>query len=135
MLQFGTRENDDMTSGLKWLPRVSDDCTGCGQCVDVCDHGCLRLEWSFATLHRPADCGSEATCADVCPEKAIEMVWVETSGDQSKGVWRPLDRTNGARESKSSALLALFAPWLRLWPRLRAPKAQVEPAPRTEWLT
>lgn len=77
-----------MATAFKWLPVVTQDaCTGCGKCVEVCDHECLELVWSFATLRRPLDCGSEGTCMNACPEDAIRMEWVLTLGRSEMGRW------------------------------------------------
>ena len=71
----------------KWLPVVSDYCTGCAKCVDACPHGCLDLVWEFATLPRPEDCVSEGVCVTVCRENAIRMEWVKANTSQEVGCW------------------------------------------------
>ena len=77
---------------LKWLPVIDRDyCTGCGLCMEACDHCCLGLVWDFATLLRPEACGSEGQCVPVCKEKLIHMEWVAATGDQHVGRWK----TNG----------------------------------------
>ena len=73
----------------KWLPVISTDyCTGCALCLEVCEHKCLEMVWSFATLKRPVDCGSEGNCMDACPEDVIRMEWVSMEGDLDVGRWR-----------------------------------------------
>ena len=72
----------------KWLPIVdTDSCTGCGLCLQACDHGCFGMVWEFATLMRPVDCGSEGRCAEVCRDEVIRMGWVSLDGDARTGHW------------------------------------------------
>lgn len=75
-------------TAYKWLPVVSDYCTGCARCVDTCPHGCLDLVWEFATLQHLENCVSEGRCVTVCPEDAIRMEWVKTTASQEVGRWR-----------------------------------------------
>jgi len=78
-----------MASTYKWLPIVDENCcTGCGKCVEVCDHNCLELVWSYARLTCQAQCGSEGTCHEACPEDAIRMEWIHSTGDQGHGLWQ-----------------------------------------------
>jgi Na+-translocating ferredoxin:NAD+ oxidoreductase RNF subunit RnfB len=101
-----------MSYAFKWLPVVSQDvCTGCGVCVGSCDHGCLELVWSFATLTRPLDCGSEGICVAACPEDAIRMQWVPTEGSASMGHWE-YDVLPPEQEAKGGWLRAV-ASWLQ----------------------
>lgn len=73
----------------KLLPVISTDyCTGCASCVEACDHECLEMVWSFATLQRPHDCGSEGICMDACPHDVIRMEWVSMEGKPTVGRWR-----------------------------------------------
>jgi NAD-dependent dihydropyrimidine dehydrogenase PreA subunit len=61
----------------KWLPVIdAESCTGCGRCLEACDHGCLGMVWEFATLLRPGDCGGEGRCVKACREDLIRMDWV-----------------------------------------------------------
>ena len=78
---------DAMNTTYKWLPVISDFCTGCGKCVEACPRGCLELEWDFATLPRAGDCVSEGDCVEVCPENGIRMEWVKTTGSPDVGIW------------------------------------------------
>ena len=84
-----------MPSSYKWLPVIATDyCTGCACCVEVCDHACLEMVWSFATLQRSGDCGSEGNCMDACPEDVIRMGWVKTAAaQQNTGRWREEPRS------------------------------------------
>lgn len=78
-----------MKAAYKWIPVIDQEwCSGCVRCVKACDHGCLEMVWSFATLTRPADCGSEGTCVAVCPQDAIHMEWVPVYGDSTRGECR-----------------------------------------------
>lgn len=82
-------QTQPMATAYKWLPIINEDCcTGCGNCVEVCDNHCLEMVWSYARLLCPASCGSEGTCQEACPEDAIHMEWVATAGDQDHGRWQ-----------------------------------------------
>lgn len=73
---------------MKRLPVIdTDSCSGCGECVKACDHHCLGMIWSFATLLHPGECGSEGRCMDACPHGVIRMDWVEATGDEQVGIW------------------------------------------------
>ena len=76
-----------MSVDYKWLPVVTDYCTGCGQCVEACPHDCLELVWDFATLQNADACVSEGDCVEVCPHEGIYMKWVEATGNQKVGLW------------------------------------------------
>ena len=76
-------------SAYKWMPKIDTDaCSGCGLCVKACTPQALELVWDFATLTRTENCNSCHACLDACPNEVIRMGWVNTAGDQSKGVWR-----------------------------------------------
>lgn len=80
--ETGATPSVESSGPVKWLPRIdSDRCIGCERCVNACEHSCLEMVWSFATLTRPHDCGSEGVCAEVCPEQIIEMAWLPLPGD------------------------------------------------------
>ena len=76
-----------MSANYKWVPVVSDYCTGCGKCVETCPQDCLELVWAFATLKRADACISEGECVKVCPHEGMQMEWVEMNGDQDVGLW------------------------------------------------
>lgn len=97
-----------MGAAYKWVPVINQDaCTGCGCCVQACDHGCLELVWSFATLQQPQACGSEGNCMAACPEDVIRMDWVRMTADQGVGRWREAapERETAAGKSWLSRLL------------------------------
>lgn len=49
---------------------VSDRCTGCGTCLDVCPVEAIRIEDGRAKITIECmDCGA---CLSVCPEGAIK---------------------------------------------------------------
>jgi ferredoxin len=75
---------------LKWLPVIDPDlCTGCDACVDACGPKSLELVNKVAALMRPETCGSEEHCIGPCPTGAIQMTWLEHSGNLARGKWRP----------------------------------------------
>lgn len=49
---------------------VTDRCTGCGTCLDVCPTEAMRIEEGRAVITEECiDCGA---CPRVCPEGAIK---------------------------------------------------------------
>ena len=74
----------------KWLPVVDPDlCTGCNACVEACGPKSLELVNKVAALGRPETCGSEEHCIAPCPTGAIQMAWLQHSGNLARGKWRP----------------------------------------------
>ncbi len=71
----------------KRVPVITDFCTGCGKCVDVCPHSCLKPVWDFATLVAPDACTSACDCISVCEDDAIHMRWVKMGGNVEAGDW------------------------------------------------
>ena len=58
----------------RWLPVIDrDSCLGCERCVAACEHGCLEMIWSFATLTNPHTCTGEGRCTEACPQQIIQM--------------------------------------------------------------
>lgn len=76
-----------MAAHYKWLPVVSDYCTGCGNCVEVCRGQCLETVCGSVTLQRPDVCISEGECVEVCPHEGVDMKWVKMTGNQDVGLW------------------------------------------------
>lgn len=100
-------------AAYKWLPVVSDYCTGCARCVDACPHECLDLVWEFATLQHPEDCVSEGVCVTVCPEGDIRMEWVKTTASQEVGRWCEAPEPLPSRPR--SGLRSWLGAWLGNW--------------------
>jgi len=83
---------------LKWLPVIDEDlCTGCAACVEACGPKSLEMQAGVAVLARLDTCGSEEHCIAPCPTAAIQMAWVKTTGDRTRGKWRvvPMADTTG----------------------------------------
>jgi len=51
----------------------ADECTGCGLCVDVCEHKVLDLVDDITAIINAGDCTGCADCAEECPVEAITM--------------------------------------------------------------
>ena len=66
----------------------TDGCSGCGLCLEACEHGCFEMVWDFATLVRPESCEGEGQCAQACREEVIRMGWVSLAGDRRAGTRR-----------------------------------------------
>jgi Na+-translocating ferredoxin:NAD+ oxidoreductase RNF subunit RnfB len=72
----------------KWMPVVlSEQCTGCGLCVDACGPKSLTMVDGIAVLAFPETCGSEEHCISACRDDAIQMASLPFSGDRSVGKW------------------------------------------------
>ena len=50
-----------------------DECTHCGECVEVCYFGVRKMEDGELTLNRD-ECYGCGLCIDVCPTECIKMV-------------------------------------------------------------
>jgi ferredoxin len=50
---------------------VTEKCTGCGTCVEVCFVRAIHIEQEHAIINK--DCRGCGRCADQCPEKAIQV--------------------------------------------------------------
>lgn len=73
----------------KWMPVITEDCNGCGACVDACGPKSLAItDGGVAALVAPETCGSEEHCIGICPVDAIHMEWLAHRGDESRGQWR-----------------------------------------------
>lgn len=55
-------------------PKIdADECTGCGLCVDVCEHEVLDLADDICAIQDMEKCVGCGDCADECPVEAITM--------------------------------------------------------------
>jgi ferredoxin len=73
----------------KWMPIIfSENCTGCGLCVEACGPRSLAIEGDVAVLVSPETCGSEEHCISACRDDAIQMAWLSFSGDRDVGEWQ-----------------------------------------------
>ena len=54
-----------------WRYNIADNCTGCGQCVNICLTGVLTVEGGKAVIHHRGclECGK---CYDSCPNGAVQ---------------------------------------------------------------
>jgi uncharacterized Fe-S center protein len=52
-----------------------DHCTGCGQCVEVCSHGALRLDLNGKISIDRDRCAGCAACFLVCRTGGLEVDW------------------------------------------------------------
>jgi len=75
---------------LKYIPVIDPDrCTGCRKCLAVCHPGVLQPDaCRKVSVCQPEYCDSDGGCVELCPENAIDMRWVEMSGDRSLGRWQ-----------------------------------------------
>lgn len=90
----------------RWLPVIdAESCTGCGRCLEACEHGCLGMVWEFATLLRPSDCGGEGQCVEVCREGLIRMDWVSARGAEQVGRGQECSAPTLDQEETARALL------------------------------
>ncbi|MDY6823021.1 MAG: DUF362 domain-containing protein [Thermodesulfobacteriota bacterium] len=64
---------DMMQQKSRLIPRVSDDCTACGTCVEQCPVNALSMD-DNGFPHADADtCITCFCCQELCPEKAIML--------------------------------------------------------------
>jgi NAD-dependent dihydropyrimidine dehydrogenase PreA subunit len=55
-------------------------CTGCGDCVVVCDAGALALVDGKAVLAHPDRCEYDGRCEPICPADAIQLPYIVVLG-------------------------------------------------------
>jgi len=72
----------DMHSGVK--PEITDDCAGCGICVNFCPAKSITVENKKAYI-RPDDCFGCGECFAVCPNQAVKVnMWTAASDSMQK---------------------------------------------------
>lgn len=57
-------------TGNTQLTVNTEDCTGCGECVEVCPYGAIEIINGDAVID-PAQCHFCLRCVEACPEGAI----------------------------------------------------------------
>lgn len=62
--------------GMQQLYKVTDDCIGCGICMNVCPAGCIHLEGQKA-VHGIQNCQMCMACIHHCPQNAIRLCMPE----------------------------------------------------------
>jgi Fe-S-cluster-containing hydrogenase component 2 len=66
--------------------RVSDDdCIGCGQCVDACPYGIMRLDPVTDVACKCDLCLGKTYCVGVCPPGALRVVGLPAGGGEEAG--------------------------------------------------
>jgi len=74
LLDPKVRSRNEFRSGVK-ARVVSDQCSGCGTCVDLCQFGAITLDQGKRqALINPLACEGCGVCAHFCPEQAIVLV-------------------------------------------------------------
>ena len=51
----------------------SDECTGCGLCVDACEQECLDLVDDICSIVKMEACIGCGDCVEECPVEAIKL--------------------------------------------------------------
>ena len=54
-------------------PVISDKCTNCGTCVDVCPVGVFAKENGKVVVKKPKECIGCRACEVQCPVEAIKV--------------------------------------------------------------
>lgn len=76
---------------------LTDECIGCGSCLDACPFGGIEMKDSVAVLND--NCTGCGACEESCPTQAIFVERVESDAaadiDAYKGVWVFIEQTNG----------------------------------------
>lgn len=64
------------------LMHISNRCTGCGKCVEVCPKGAISIEGGKATINRMV-CQLCGICGDYCTQSAIKFTGYTTTIDDA----------------------------------------------------
>ncbi len=73
--------NPESQSAEKELSLISENCTRCGRCVDVCPRGALSLRPGYVVIDR-RKCDGCGKCAEVCRTQALELWGRDVSVDE-----------------------------------------------------
>ena len=52
----------------------TDECIGCGACVDVCATGAIEIDDGFCTVVDDSECKGCGECQEECPVNAITEI-------------------------------------------------------------
>lgn len=52
----------------------TDECIGCGACVDVCVTGAIEIDDGFCTVVDESECKGCGECQEECPVNAITEI-------------------------------------------------------------
>ncbi|MBM4289908.1 MAG: 4Fe-4S dicluster domain-containing protein, partial [Deltaproteobacteria bacterium] len=102
----------------------AEKCTACGECVDVCPFGILRLEGGALSIAEGCNlCGA---CVEVCEPEALALPEEESPSPRPEvppdGVWVFAEQRRG---ELASVALELLGEATRLAQTLNAPVAAV----------
>lgn len=67
----------------KLKPAITDNCTGCGNCLEVCLNNAITIEDSKASIDSKL-CTGCAKCIAECNSKAIRALWVKRNEVQER---------------------------------------------------
>lgn len=86
---------------------ISEECTACGECVEVCPIAAVKMEDDLAVILD--NCNFCGLCVTACPAEAIEMAREEATGPSDKesyrGVWIFAEQREGRLAGVAAELL------------------------------
>ncbi len=86
---------------------ISEECTVCGECVEVCPIAAVKMEDDVAVILD--NCNFCGLCVTACPVEAIEMTREDTAGSADKeshrGVWVFAEQREGRLAGVAAELL------------------------------